>query len=97
MAHVAERASITALEVPALRGPGFRSMQFHPESVRTEDGVDILREVLTALLQTSAPTDERLVRASERWVRAIRPRRFTAAAPDHQPFPRHVKDTDALT
>jgi phenazine biosynthesis protein phzE len=37
-------------EVHALRGPGFRSMQFHPESVLTEDGVDVLRDAVTALL-----------------------------------------------
>ncbi|WP_240137847.1 anthranilate synthase family protein [Streptomyces sp. MUM 178J] len=38
-------------EVYALRGPGFRSLQFHPESVLTEDGVRILGEALTGLLE----------------------------------------------
>ncbi|MGR4881631.1 anthranilate synthase family protein [Streptomyces sp. LARHCF249] len=38
-------------EVHALRGPGFRSMQFHPESVLTEDGVRIVGEALSALLE----------------------------------------------
>ncbi|MFF5447506.1 anthranilate synthase family protein [Streptomyces sp. NPDC012888] len=38
-------------EVHALRGPGFRSMQFHPESVLTEDGVRIIGEALSGLLQ----------------------------------------------
>ncbi|NJC70696.1 phenazine-specific anthranilate synthase component I [Planosporangium thailandense] len=37
-------------EVHALRGPTFRSMQFHPESVLTEDGVTILGDVLAGLL-----------------------------------------------
>ncbi len=37
-------------EVHALRGPHFASMQFHAESVLTEDGVRILREALTGVL-----------------------------------------------
>lgn len=36
-------------EVHALRGPGFRSVQFHPESVLTQHGPRILREMLTSL------------------------------------------------
>ncbi|AIR99408.1 anthranilate synthase family protein [Streptomyces glaucescens] len=38
-------------EVHALRGPGFRSMQFHAESVLTEDGVRIVGEALAGLVQ----------------------------------------------
>jgi phenazine biosynthesis protein phzE len=38
-------------EVHALRSPGFASTQFHPESVLTEHGIDILEHLLTDLLQ----------------------------------------------
>ncbi|GAA3726282.1 anthranilate synthase family protein [Salinactinospora qingdaonensis] len=41
-------------EVYALGGPGFRSAQFHPESVLTSDGVRIIRDMLTDLLPVSA-------------------------------------------
>ncbi|MEV0134061.1 anthranilate synthase family protein [Dactylosporangium sp. NPDC050688] len=37
-------------EVHALRGPGFRSVQFHPESVLTQHGPQILSEMLHALI-----------------------------------------------
>ncbi|MEV8637997.1 anthranilate synthase family protein [Streptosporangium sp. NPDC051023] len=37
-------------EVYALRGPGFRSIQFHAESVLSRDGVRIIRDLLTELL-----------------------------------------------
>jgi phenazine biosynthesis protein phzE len=43
-------------EVVALRGAGFASVQFHPESVLTEHGIDLLRDLLTALLTTPAAT-----------------------------------------
>jgi len=36
-------------EVHGLRGPGFASVQFHPESILTEDGVSILRSLLGSL------------------------------------------------
>ncbi|ELP67814.1 phenazine-specific anthranilate synthase component I [Streptomyces turgidiscabies] len=39
-------------EVHALRGPGFASMQFHAESVLTQDGVRIVSDALTGVLQS---------------------------------------------
>ncbi|HZG03036.1 MAG TPA: anthranilate synthase family protein [Streptomyces sp.] len=39
-------------EVHALRGPHFASMQFHAESVLTQDGVRIVRTLLANLLET---------------------------------------------
>jgi phenazine biosynthesis protein phzE len=41
-------------EVHALRGPGFASTQFHPESVLTEHGIDILEQLLRDLLHPLA-------------------------------------------
>ena len=41
-------------EVHALRGPGFASMQFHPESLLTRDGVGILARTLSGVLQPGA-------------------------------------------
>ncbi|MEU7956093.1 anthranilate synthase family protein [Micromonospora humida] len=38
-------------DVYALRAAGFASVQFHPESILTEDGVGILRELLRVLPQ----------------------------------------------
>jgi phenazine biosynthesis protein phzE len=43
-------------EVYGLRGPGFRSMQFHVESLLTEHGPAILTEAITALLRVDSPT-----------------------------------------
>lgn len=43
-------------EVHALRGPGFASVQFHPESVLTQNGIDILATLLSALVAAPAPT-----------------------------------------
>jgi phenazine biosynthesis protein phzE len=48
------RATATG-EVHALRGPGFASMQFHPESVLTEDGVRIVGELLSEVVRTCTP------------------------------------------
>ncbi|GAB2708391.1 chorismate-binding protein [Kitasatospora kifunensis] len=39
-------------DVHALRGPGFASLQFHPESVLTMDGVNVVAQ----LLRTAVPT-----------------------------------------
>jgi phenazine biosynthesis protein phzE len=40
-------------EVHALRGSSFAGVQFHPESVLTEHGVDLLRELVTPLMALS--------------------------------------------
>ncbi|MET9556548.1 anthranilate synthase family protein [Streptomyces sp. NPDC006645] len=45
----------TTGEVHALRGPGFVSMQFHPESVLTENGVGILERALHEALSADLP------------------------------------------
>ncbi|MER6084254.1 anthranilate synthase family protein [Streptomyces sp. NPDC001833] len=39
-------------EIHALRGPGFASMQFHAESVLTQDGVRIVGDALEGVLRT---------------------------------------------
>ncbi|HJD80867.1 anthranilate synthase family protein [Kitasatospora aureofaciens] len=41
-------------EVHGLRGPHFHSLQFHPESVLSTDGFDVLRESVTGLLGVRA-------------------------------------------
>ncbi|MDP9792271.1 phenazine biosynthesis protein phzE [Catenuloplanes nepalensis] len=45
--------------VHALRGPGFAGVQFHPESVLSQDGLAVLTGLLTTLLEPgSAPTQK---------------------------------------
>lgn len=51
----------TTGEIDAMRGPGFRSVQFHPESVLTKFGVDVLYELVTDLLQTTEHGDDRIL------------------------------------
>ncbi len=46
-------------EVYALRGPGFATLQFHPESVLTTEGVDILAESLEAVAAPSRTVPSR--------------------------------------
>ncbi|HYN93173.1 MAG TPA: chorismate-binding protein, partial [Pilimelia sp.] len=41
--------------VHALRGPGFAGVQFHPESVLSEDGFDVLHDLVTALVVEASP------------------------------------------
>jgi phenazine biosynthesis protein phzE len=40
--------------VHALRGPGFAGVQFHPESVLSEDGLDVLSDLLPILLRDAS-------------------------------------------
>jgi phenazine biosynthesis protein phzE len=54
-------------EVHALRGPHFASMQFHPESVLTQDGVrivgDLIKEVLPGTMGKERGTVEQVALA----------------------------------
>ncbi|MYT70587.1 MULTISPECIES: anthranilate synthase family protein [unclassified Streptomyces] len=58
-AHEVEVARDTGGEVHALRGPGFASIQFHPESVLSLRGAGIVRELLTQLTAGTRTFSER--------------------------------------
>jgi phenazine biosynthesis protein phzE len=44
----------TTGEVYGLRAPAVRSVQFHPESILTERGGDLVRDLMTALVDVPA-------------------------------------------
>ncbi|MET7324965.1 anthranilate synthase family protein [Streptomyces sp. NPDC005549] len=58
-AHGVEVSRATNGEVHALRGPGFASVQFHPESVLTLNGAAIVRELTGQLRGTSTFSERR--------------------------------------
>jgi phenazine biosynthesis protein phzE len=41
-------------EVHALRGPAFAGVQFHPESVLSQHGVQLLRDILGGCIPTGS-------------------------------------------
>ncbi|MFF5360446.1 anthranilate synthase family protein [Streptomyces scabiei] len=55
-------------QVHALRGPGFRSVQFHPESVLSQNGPALIADLLVSLLEERRPPVEgfRTRRATQR-------------------------------
>ncbi|WEH14117.1 anthranilate synthase family protein [Streptomyces sp. VNUA24] len=55
-------------QVHALRGPGFRSVQFHPESVLSQNGPGLIADLLVSLLEERRPPADRVrtCRATER-------------------------------
>ncbi|WP_330457294.1 anthranilate synthase family protein [Streptomyces sp. NBC_00820] len=52
-AHGVEVSRAANGEVHAIRGPGFGGVQFHPESVLTLNGAEIVRELLVQLRRTT--------------------------------------------
>jgi phenazine biosynthesis protein phzE len=42
-------------EVHALRGTSFASVQFHPESVLSEHGIDVLRALVEPVVASRVP------------------------------------------
>ncbi|MGW0819582.1 anthranilate synthase family protein [Streptomyces viridiviolaceus] len=61
-AHGVEVSRAANGEVHALRGPGFASVQFHPESVLTLDGAAIVRRLVGQLRGTSTFSERRPAR-----------------------------------
>jgi 2-amino-4-deoxychorismate synthase len=61
-AHGVEVSRSAKGEVHALRGPGFASVQFHPESVLSLDGAAIVRELVGQLRGTSTFSERRPAR-----------------------------------
>ncbi|MFJ1671591.1 anthranilate synthase family protein [Streptomyces bottropensis] len=47
-------------QVHALRGPGFRSVQFHPESVLSQNGLSVMADLLTSLLEERPSRPDRI-------------------------------------
>ncbi|MFE1443131.1 anthranilate synthase family protein [Streptomyces sp. NPDC058739] len=58
-AHGVEVSRAANGEVHALRGPGFASVQFHPESVLTLNGAAVVRELLGQVRGTSTFSERR--------------------------------------
>jgi phenazine biosynthesis protein phzE len=62
VAHGVEVSRTADGEVHALRGPGFASVQFHPESVLSLNGAAIVRELVGQLRGTSTFAERRPAR-----------------------------------
>lgn len=54
-AHQVEVSRSASGEVHGLRGPGFASVQFHPESVLTLNGASVVRELMARLQGAGTP------------------------------------------
>jgi phenazine biosynthesis protein phzE len=58
-AHGVEVSRAADGEVHALRGPGFAGVQFHPESVLSVRGIDVVRELLAGTVRGAGATGRR--------------------------------------